>query len=58
VGTRSKALRQGHVRKDLRLNIRLFRDARFWIASRVGRPYQTLISNPLHKYASGRFKEV
>jgi len=48
-------------RKDRRLNIRLSRKDLEAIEKRAlaeGLPYQTLISSLLHKYASGRLKEV
>ena len=48
-------------RKDRRLNIRLSSKDLDAIQKRAlaeGLPYQTLISSLLHKYASGRLKEV
>ena len=48
-------------RKDRRLNIRLSSkdlEANQKRALAEGLPYQTLISGLLHKYASGRLKEV
>jgi len=48
-------------RKDRRLNIRLSSKDLEEIQRRAlaeGLPYQTLISSLLHKYASGRLKEV
>ena len=48
-------------RKDRRLNIRLSSKDLEAIQKRnlsEGLPYQTLISSLLHKYASGRLKEV
>jgi predicted DNA binding CopG/RHH family protein len=48
-------------RKDRRLNIRLSSKDLETIQKRAlaeGLPYQTLISSLLHKYASGRLKEV
>ncbi|MFN2445805.1 MAG: hypothetical protein ABR606_09530, partial [Vicinamibacterales bacterium] len=48
-------------RKDRRLNIRLSSRDLEAIQKRAlveGLPYQTLISGLLHKYASGRLKEV
>ena len=48
-------------RKDRRLNIRLSTKDLEAIQKRAleqGLPYQTLISSLLHKYASGRLKEV
>ena len=48
-------------RKDRRLNIRLLSKDLEAIQKRAlaeGLPYQTLISSLLHKYASGRLKEV
>ena len=53
--------RQGAFRKDRRLNIRLSSKDLEAIQKRAlaeGLPYQTLISSLLHKYASGRLKEV
>jgi predicted DNA binding CopG/RHH family protein len=47
--------------KDRRLNIRLSSKDLEAIQKRAlaeGLPYQTLISSLLHKYASGRLKEV
>jgi hypothetical protein len=48
-------------RKDRRLNIRLSSKDLEAIQKRAlaeGLPYQTLIASLLHKYASGRLKEV
>ena len=48
-------------RKDRRLNIRLSNKDLEAIQKRAlaeGLPYQTLIASLLHKYASGRLKEV
>jgi predicted DNA binding CopG/RHH family protein len=48
-------------RKDRRLNIRLSSKDLEAIQKRAlaeGLPYQTLIASPLHKYASGRLKEI
>jgi len=48
-------------RKDRRLNIRLSSKDLEAIQKRAlaeGLPYQTLISSLLHKYASGRLKDV
>jgi predicted DNA binding CopG/RHH family protein len=48
-------------RKDRRLNIRLSSKDLEAIQKRAlaeGLPYQTLIASVLHKYASGRLKEV
>lgn len=48
-------------RKDRRLNIRVSSKDLEAIQKRAleeGLPYQTLISSLLHKYASGRLKEV
>jgi predicted DNA binding CopG/RHH family protein len=48
-------------RKDRRLNIRLSSKDLEAIQKRAlaeGLPYQTLIASLLHKYASGRIKEV
>jgi len=52
---------RGTFRKDRRLNIRLSSKDPEAIQKRAlaeGLPYQTLISSLLHKYASGRLKEV
>jgi predicted DNA binding CopG/RHH family protein len=49
------------IRKDRRLNIRLSTKDLEAIQKRAlaeGLPYQTLISSLLHKYASGRLKEI
>jgi predicted DNA binding CopG/RHH family protein len=49
------------LRKDRRLNIRLPSKDLEAIQKRAlaeGLPYQTLISSLLHKYASGRLKEL
>jgi predicted DNA binding CopG/RHH family protein len=49
------------LRKDRRLNIRLSSKDLEAIQKRAqaeGLPYQTLMSSLLHKYASGRLKEV
>jgi predicted DNA binding CopG/RHH family protein len=48
-------------RKDRRLNIRLSNKDLEAIQKRAlaeGLPYQTLIASLLHKYASGRLKEI
>jgi predicted DNA binding CopG/RHH family protein len=48
-------------RKDRRLNVRLSSKDLEAIQKRAlaeGLPYQTLIASLLHKYASGRLKEV
>jgi predicted DNA binding CopG/RHH family protein len=48
-------------RKDRRLNIRLSSKDLEAIQKRAlveGLPYQTLISSLLHKYATGRLKEI
>ena len=48
-------------RKDRRLNIRLWSKDLEAIQKRAlakGLPYQTLIASLLHKYASGRLKEI
>jgi hypothetical protein len=48
-------------RKDRRLNVRLSSKDLEAIQKRAlaeGLPYQTLVSSLLHKYASGRLKEV
>jgi predicted DNA binding CopG/RHH family protein len=49
------------IKKDRRLNIRLSSKDLEAIQKRAlaeGLPYQTLIASLLHKYASGRLKEV
>jgi predicted DNA binding CopG/RHH family protein len=56
-----RALAKATFRKDRRLNIRLSSKELEAIQKRAlaeGLPYQTLISSLLHKYASGRPKEV
>ena len=48
-------------RKDRRLNIRLSSKGMEAIQKRAlaeGLPYQTLIASLLHKYATGRLKEI
>lgn len=60
---RTRYARAGRVmfRKDRRVNIRLSSKDMDKIQKRAlaeGLPYQTLISSVLHKYASGRLKEV
>jgi predicted DNA binding CopG/RHH family protein len=48
-------------RKDRRLNIRLSSNDLQAIQKRAlaeGLPYQTLLSSPLHRYASGRLREI
>jgi predicted DNA binding CopG/RHH family protein len=60
---RARYARAGRVtfRKDRRVNIRLSSKDLDKIQKRAlaeGLPYQTLISSVLHKYASGRLKEV
>jgi len=64
-GTRARAryvkYARATFRKDRRLNIRLSSKDLEEIQKRAlaeGLPYQTLISSLLHKYASGRLKEV
>lgn len=57
---RHRAMAEGMVRKDARINIRLAsRDLRALQAHalREGIPYQTLISSVLHKYAEGQLVE-
>jgi predicted DNA binding CopG/RHH family protein len=49
------------LQKDKRINIRISSrdlDAIRKRAARDGIPYQTLISSTLHKFASGRLKEI
>lgn len=64
-GKRERAKYSGYAkatfRKDRRLNIRLSSKDLEAIQKRAlaeGLPYQTLISSLLHKYASGRLKEI
>jgi predicted DNA binding CopG/RHH family protein len=59
--TRYSRYAKATFRKDRRLNIRLSSKDLEAIKKRAlgeGLPYQTLISSVLHKYASGRLKEV
>jgi predicted DNA binding CopG/RHH family protein len=59
--TRYAGYAKATFRKDRRLNIRLSSKDLEAIQKRAlveGLPYQTLISSLLHKYASGRLKEV
>ena len=59
--TRYAGYAKATLRKDRRLNIRLSSKDLEAIQKRAlgeGLPYQTLISILLHKYASGRLKEV
>jgi predicted DNA binding CopG/RHH family protein len=59
--TRYSRYSRATFRKDRRLNIRLSSKDLEAIQKRAlaeGLPYQTLISSLLHKYASGRLKEV
>jgi predicted DNA binding CopG/RHH family protein len=59
--TRYSRYAKAPFRKDRRLNIRLSSKDLEAIQKRAlaeGLPYQTLISSLLHKYASGRLKEV
>jgi predicted DNA binding CopG/RHH family protein len=59
--TRYARYAKATVRKDRRLNIRLSSKdlgAIQKLALAEGLPYQTLISSMLHKYASGRLKEL
>ena len=54
-------LRQATFRKDRRLNIRLSSKDLEAIQKRAlaeGLPYQTLIASLLHKYATGRLREI
>jgi predicted DNA binding CopG/RHH family protein len=56
-----RSIRQGHVSEDPRLNIRLASEDLEAIQNQAlaeGLPYQTLIASLLHKYATGRVKEV
>ena len=64
-GTRTRAQYSRYAkatfRKDRRLNIRLSSKDLEAIQKRAlaeGLPYQTLIASLLHKYASGRLKEI
>ena len=59
--TRYSRYAKATFRKDRRLNIRLSSKDLEAIQKRAlaeGLPYQTLISSLLHKYASGRLKEM
>ena len=59
--TRYSRYAKATFRKDRRLNIRLSSKDLEKIQERAlaeGLPYQTLISSLLHKYASGRLKEI
>jgi predicted DNA binding CopG/RHH family protein len=59
--TRHSRYAKATFRKDRRLNIRLSSKDLEAIQKRAlaeGLPYQTLIASLLHKYASGRLKEV
>ena len=59
--TRSSRYAKATFKKDRRLNIRLSSKDLEAIQKRAlaeGLPYQTLIASLLHKYASGRLKEV
>ena len=59
--TRYSRYAKATFRKDRRLNIRLSSKDLEAIQKRAlaeGLPYQTLISSLLHKYASGRLREV
>jgi predicted DNA binding CopG/RHH family protein len=59
--TRYSRYSKATFRKDRRLNIRLSSKDLEAIQKRAlaeGLPYQTLIASLLHKYASGRLKEV
>ena len=59
--TRYARYAQATFRKDRRLNIRISSKDLEAIQKRAlaeGLPYQTLIASLLHKYASGRLKEV
>jgi predicted DNA binding CopG/RHH family protein len=59
--TRYSRYAKATFRKDCRLNIRLSSKDLEAIQKRAlaeGLPYQTLISSLLHKYASGRLKEI
>jgi predicted DNA binding CopG/RHH family protein len=59
--TRYSRYAKATFRKDRRLNIRLSGKDLEAIQKRAlaeGLPYQTLISSLLHKYVSGRLKEV
>ena len=55
------SLRKATFKKDRRLNIRLSSKDLEAIQKRAlaeGLPYQTLIASLLHKYATGRLKEI
>ena len=59
--TRYSRYAKATFRKDRRLNIRLSSKDLEAIQKRAlaeGLPYQTLISSLLHKYATGRLKEI
>jgi predicted DNA binding CopG/RHH family protein len=59
--TRYSRYAKATFRKDRRLNIRLSSKDLEAIQKRAlaeGLPYQTLIASLLHKYASGRLKEI
>ncbi len=59
--TRYSRYAKATFRKDRRLNIRLSSKDLEAIQKRAlieGLPYQTLITSLLHKYASGRLKEI
>jgi predicted DNA binding CopG/RHH family protein len=59
--TRHVSYAKATFRKDRRLNIRISSKDLEAIQKRAlaeGLPYQTLISSLLHKYASGRLKEI
>jgi len=61
VRTRYSRYAKATFRKDRRLNIRLSSKDLLAIQKRAlaeGLPYQTLISSVLHKYASGRLKDL
>ena len=59
--TRDSRYAKATFRKDRRLNIRLSSKDLEAIQKRAlaeGEPYQTLIASLLHKYATGRLKEI
>ena len=58
---RIQAAARATLRKDARTNIRLMRSTLAGLkmqAARDGLPYQTLIASVLHRYVTGRLKEV
>lgn len=58
---RYQSYAQGTFRKDKRVNIRISRKDLEAIQKRAleeGIPYQTLMTSVLHKYVSGRLREI